>query len=54
MRVHVQGAVLRGCWQGRRVAVKRPRITCSADLERFRRELGFLGSLAGHPNVVCG
>lgn len=34
------------------VAVKRPRIRESADLERFRREVALLAQLQGHPHIV--
>eukprot|EP00803_Ostreobium_quekettii_P000296 evm.model.scf_158.8 EVM.evm.TU.scf_158.8 scf_158:94407-100607(-) len=46
-----QGDVLAGDWAGTPVAVKRPRIRSSPDLDRFRNELAILASLS-HPNVI--
>eukprot|EP00798_Chlamydomonas_sp_ICE-L_P019425 gene19425-26082_t len=46
-----ESVVKRGRYKDQEVAVKKMRITTSADLERFRQELVMLASI-DHPNVV--
>lgn len=41
-----------GEWAGRRVAVKRPKLATTADMDRFHSELGMLERLAGHKYML--
>ncbi|GFR48621.1 hypothetical protein Agub_g10535, partial [Astrephomene gubernaculifera] len=47
-----ESTVYRGTWRGRQVAVKKVRISTSADLDRFRCEVALLAELGGHPAVL--
>ncbi|KAG2437968.1 hypothetical protein HXX76_005583 [Chlamydomonas incerta] len=46
-----ESTVFRGTWRGQAVAVKKARISASADLDRFKTELAILARLQ-HPAVV--
>ncbi len=46
-----ESSVYHATYHGTSVAVKRPRITTAADLERFRRELCVLARLT-HPHII--
>lgn len=47
-----ESSVFLGQWQGQAVAVKKARMSTSADLDRFRSELAMLAGVRDHPGIV--